>query len=678
MKVTANGKTFTFPDGTSNEDIGLAIDDYFSKQKTPAPVQQAQQPQQAPQEMSEVEKSAQKMIEMQENAPTKRGIFSSIGEAFKGKEAEETKDLPEILDSGVFSTVPKTKAAKLAGLLAVTTDPMEMARIIEAQDMDDIAITYNITEDQQPYPVITNRKSGVQTVLNRPGMSKMDVMQGLTGAAMFSLGGAGSSVVKEALRNAAIQGGIETAQEGQGGDFSIGETALAGGLGGGIKAAENFIGTGSRLAKGAPTEETAEQIAEAEARGLNVSTSDVLEPETLAGKFSQNVGEQAPVFGRGKQLAENQRKRQQVLDDYVQDADANYDEILKSLGRKKERIKEAAIKSRQNAVNQVKDLPLESGNTINALDSEIRRLTTLPNGQPRTNVDTGTLDMLNRLADDVITDERFINLDEMRTSLRQKFLQTASGGPAGVDKQIEKRIYAAMTKDMDEVVKGNLSPNEFRQWKRGNLIYGNEAKKLKQSRIKSLFNRGELVSSRDVNNQIFSVHDTERKNLYRSLDGPGRKNARSAIINKMVEDATRGGELSVNSFLTQANKRKDVVQDFFKGQDLREFKGLQKALEATKRSQEAAVATKTGQQAVPYILGGGAVLNLPATIGSLAGAGTLAKVYESIPVRNALLRLSAVPKGSTKFEKHLRQLSNAINVAAQTATEEQTFTGTGG
>ncbi|MGU0050711.1 DNA transfer protein [Escherichia coli] len=32
MKVTANGKTFTFPDGTSTEDIGSAIDDYFAGQ----------------------------------------------------------------------------------------------------------------------------------------------------------------------------------------------------------------------------------------------------------------------------------------------------------------------------------------------------------------------------------------------------------------------------------------------------------------------------------------------------------------------------------------------------------------------------------------------------------------------------------------------------------------------
>lgn len=50
MEVTANGKTFNFPDGTSNEQIGEAIDEYFAGQTAlpenqPSP-QQSAQPQQ--------------------------------------------------------------------------------------------------------------------------------------------------------------------------------------------------------------------------------------------------------------------------------------------------------------------------------------------------------------------------------------------------------------------------------------------------------------------------------------------------------------------------------------------------------------------------------------------------------------------------------------------------------
>jgi hypothetical protein len=36
MEVTANGKTFTFPDGTSTEEIGTAVDEYFAGQSTTA------------------------------------------------------------------------------------------------------------------------------------------------------------------------------------------------------------------------------------------------------------------------------------------------------------------------------------------------------------------------------------------------------------------------------------------------------------------------------------------------------------------------------------------------------------------------------------------------------------------------------------------------------------------
>ena len=36
LEVQAKNKTFTFPDGTSADDIGIAIDEYFSKQDTTA------------------------------------------------------------------------------------------------------------------------------------------------------------------------------------------------------------------------------------------------------------------------------------------------------------------------------------------------------------------------------------------------------------------------------------------------------------------------------------------------------------------------------------------------------------------------------------------------------------------------------------------------------------------
>ncbi len=51
MAITANaqGKKFTFPDGTSQEDMGAAIDEFFSGQQAPEqaqiPASQQEQPQ---------------------------------------------------------------------------------------------------------------------------------------------------------------------------------------------------------------------------------------------------------------------------------------------------------------------------------------------------------------------------------------------------------------------------------------------------------------------------------------------------------------------------------------------------------------------------------------------------------------------------------------------------------
>ena len=64
MEVTANGKTFTFPEGTSADDIGAAIDEYFTgsaQQAQPEQAQPQQQPQ-SPSMMDNVEQAARGLV----------------------------------------------------------------------------------------------------------------------------------------------------------------------------------------------------------------------------------------------------------------------------------------------------------------------------------------------------------------------------------------------------------------------------------------------------------------------------------------------------------------------------------------------------------------------------------------------------------------------------------------
>jgi len=119
----------------------------------------------------------------------------------------------------------------------------------------------------------------------------------------------------------------------------------------------------------------------------------------------------------------------------------------------------------------------------------------------------------------------------------------------------------------------------------------------------------------------------------------------------------------------KAKKRGVAIDTFFKGKEKVQLNGLLKALEATKRAQEAAVTTPTGQQLIGAGTLAAAVTNLPATIGIGGTVGGLARLYESAPVRNALLRLGSIPKGSTQFEQAVAEAVAALTAGAQAVRE---------
>ncbi|MBP1035889.1 DNA transfer protein [Serratia fonticola] len=74
MQVTANGKTFEFPDGTSTDDIGSAIDEYFAGQSIPNP----QESQPAPAQVQP------QQVDAQTQPPKEPSILDSAEQAARG------------------------------------------------------------------------------------------------------------------------------------------------------------------------------------------------------------------------------------------------------------------------------------------------------------------------------------------------------------------------------------------------------------------------------------------------------------------------------------------------------------------------------------------------------------------------------------------------------------------
>jgi hypothetical protein len=138
--------------------------------------------------------------------------------------------LPELGDGGLLSGENQAKVAALAPVLLATTNTQEIADILESNFPN-----IGITQDAGGNLSAGNNKTGARVILNKPGLSKLDVLQGLGLIAAFTPAGRGASstatgLTQLATRSAATQGGIEAAQAVSGGDVDVGDVALAGAI----------------------------------------------------------------------------------------------------------------------------------------------------------------------------------------------------------------------------------------------------------------------------------------------------------------------------------------------------------------------------------------------------------------------------------------------------------------
>ena len=82
--------------------------------------------------------------------------------------------------------------------------------------------------------------------------------------------------------------------------------------------------------------------------------------------------------------------------------------------------------------------------------------------------------------------------------------------------------------------------------------------------------------------------------------------------------------------------------------------------------------TPTGQSVTAIAFGGAAgSAGLLPTLAAAGSAGGAARIYESAPVRNFLLRLANTPRNSRRFESLINKASPEINALLQTIRQEQ-------
>lgn len=639
MKVTANGKTFTFPEGTSTEDIGSAIDEYFAGQSA----QQEQQGTSTP----------------PESQPQQQGGFiSDLGNAA----AETGRGL---LQAGV----------NLANIPASMADAVASAGAWAGQKLGIGDGTY------QPAPRVTTQgleqdfglQQGALTPQTTEGKIFSEALPYLTPVGAERIAAQAPSIAGRVAQGASrllaenAVGSMAANSERDNPEALATDLGTGVVLGGAINQLGRAAGAAYRSIRGTIAPEAQQAIQFANAADVPLHTTDVLQPNSRVGRMAQTTAENIPFAGTSTMRANQQEARSQLVDEFASRF-GEYDPsiVVGSLKAKSSGIRRAAGNRLEQVQNAMAGVNIQPSRAIQQIDNEIADLQKLGGA-----ADNETISKLKVYRDELsrnagASGPMAMDLQQL-SALHSQFRQDVKGERQALINRSEaavNRVYNAMTGDIDSAIGQNLGNDTLRRYKQANAIYADEANKLQNTRLKNVIMKGDLTPE-VVNNMLFSKNKSEVQNLYRSVGQVGRAQMRNGIIGKAMEKS--GG--SPDQFLRQVNLMSNQTGIAFKGRDAAYLKGLKKYLESTKRAGQAGVTTPTGQQTIPFILGIGSATN-PALVGAGGGYGLLARMYESEPARNAMLRLANTPRGSTAFEKALSDVERAVNSFAQGVKSE--------
>jgi hypothetical protein len=229
--------------------------------------------------------------------------------------------------------------------------------------------------------------------------------------------------------------------------------------------------------------------------------------------------------------------------------------------------------------------------------------------------------------------------------------------------QVNRSLYKAVNEDMGEYIKTNGELRDFNKWKVANKRLEGMIGDLKKSSVKSVIKKGGSTPE-EVRKLLFSNKPSDIKALYRDLTPEGKRRARVAIWQQALEKAGGMDNLSTAKFRTALSKLEKSTGVLFRGEDKRVLDGLIKTLDMTKRAETAGVQTPTGMQNFQIIgaFGLGTLAGGPKAAAIAGTIGTAARVYESRPVRNLLIKIA---KGQGNEAQQISKLVNILRTYHQ-------------
>ena len=499
-------------------------------------------------------------------------------------------------------------------------------------------------------------------------------------------------ILAQATKTGLVSG---TQAVGEGGDFGTGfaQGALTdvGFAGAGAAIGKSAEAIGNQIKSIIKDPQAAEELVQlGQQHNVDFSTLDLSNPDTQLGGMIKSLVDKLPLTGIGEGKMLQKEAREALASDLGNKFGGDPRQVIDSLARRKNAVIEQAGQVKQGTVDRLGNIPLvkspptgrEIGTAPFDVQSNTRTLRTIDRaidsiqsvGGKRIQIsptEQKVVDTLNRYKQNLTDVNTFGALDDFRTRLRNELKPNFE--EVGTRQQgAIKQIYGSMTRDLDDVVRRNSSIQEFDQWKQANHTFFEEAEKVKNKQIKDLLNANKTYEGAIGADQLTKGllgKDVSRKQLYESLDDAGREHAKGVILNKFLQESGGSGQLSVNAFVGKLNRNRNQLKTWFRGDDGAELDGIIKVLNATKGAQGAGIVPKTGYQNTIFhmITGLASAFNPGAVVGGIVGT----RLYNSPAVRDALIDIAKLPKGSPELRNRvnalMRQISN-VTVAEEPKT----------
>ena len=406
-------------------------------------------------------------------------------------------------------------------------------------------------------------------------------------------------------------------------------------------------------------------VANSESLGIKPMTTDVLPPDTFGTRWLQKQAEKIPFVGTGGPRRVQQTQRIDAIKDLLSEYGAGdmaqaSDSVMADLLKKRSADLTKYTGMKTDVVGKLAQAgPVSVDRTVAEIDNQIGRLASLNTNKVQPVIDS--------LVDfkTAIQGQDLGNIETLRKQIGKAFRDPSLTSVRDTGEKALTAIYKPLKEDLGDYIQANAGTQDYNKWMVANKRLSQMAGELKNDALSSVLEKGDQVPE-TVQRMLFSKKPSEARALYRGLSPDGQANARMALLSKALESATQkaagpGGVdlLSPDKFSSEVKRLGAPMGVFFKGADEQRLRGLVRALDLTKHASEVATVPNNGSQAVPYLIAdslsnffGGPV---GATVGAM-GVGGMARVYESAPVRNLLMRLPTVKPGSAEEQAIFKRL----------------------